>query len=904
MAAVNRQDIQAALAAVDGGQDFSTVIDELGLVDPGRSAEELRRHAAVVLLQHPDAVFYLAADYAHRLADSVTAAADDILQAVAAVNGLIAVYRPPDPVLLDRASSALDRAISAGRQGLASPYSVAAAAESMRAYADDVDIQFITSATPPSVLAASRIQTLISTLSDQVDDIVNRLSWLSSMSSVQDLLVRVVTHTGLPRIQTGLDDRRQQLTTLSTLDLQTELQALYLFLRAGELMLTGATVYPDPFADRHACTCLPSNSPTSPAERVVCASITGSASFPFAIATPLFTVEFNGVSEAMPLPQSPPAEVVNGVDEPYTFWAAVQASVVGNAVAPFNLLVNYPWVVYVDGIPFAGTLLAGVYPTVAAIWAHMDVVLVNADAGPLSDWVVVVDDGGAIRMEYDHLGDTVGDHRLITAGEIWHMGVNNILGFGPDGVDSDDLVDPRCVQGLGQNNTLTLTVDAVAAQTVVFTSTVHTAVQLAAAINASTTDLLASAVGPRVGVASSTVGDGARLVIDGGTAVDTAGFYAGQHGYSRHITAVEVLSRLTAYFADGLVQAAADSQSTTLSEGVCTTVLGVGDDDKLDLPAGEGAAVAVGQKLVVRAGVDAGAYEIMAVVGDRVTLDRRLWEAGAVLAFRYLVVFAPLTLSSTKADGLDSSVDSLGAPSLFGLPLAGVVGQVSAVVGDTKFVHTRAGDWLTMAGDWRIDQVDGKVAELADDVNMDMAATPAVVVSADYRSWSAMSAATIDWTADFGRDWPNFRALRGLANRALSGPSAANRAALVDALTDLAGAFAGPGSAGELLADFVVRPLPVVDRLLATTIERGGDRGAELLKSLDFQTFFAVGAGLSDEEHLFGQLAGLLADAHPAESVGVDVDDQLVGAEQVVGIDLDDSEHPFVDVEDEFLDEQ
>lgn len=875
---ITREDIHAAIVELLGS-GFQTAIDAGGDIDSVTSQRELLRHSALVFLRNPDSLFYLASMYRDTLLETVTDFADSLTEAIDAVPELISDLQRPDTGPIDSAISSLNRLSSALSQGQHSPVSRSSAASFIQEYTDDVESRLLSGTSIRLSAAAAK-----GVIAQALAGLPTTIS--SILASVETILAADIEVATLEKIYLAVTiDRMLELMTEKkeavTAAFDAEIKAFYTFLKASGNVLTVGDRYPTPNGPRLSGTGTPANTLANPAVTVEPAEVTGTKSVPIVVtaANKTFGVRFNGALSTVTLNESPPARVTGMKTGPFTIVTDSQATVTGTTSAPFNFVADSPWRVYVDGTYFEGTIALGNYANVAAMVAEITAKVSHPVEGGVAGYLAMTDAGlGELKLAYDHGGETTGDHRIILGS---YTVANGILGF-TDNQDSDDLLDPQVTQGVEGNDSIKLIVDAYAEQTAALTTGVRTATQVAADIDGAVTGVTSSDDGTgKLQSSSNTLGDGARVLVSGGSAPGVLGLYQSQLGASAHKRPGELLEDINDQISGG----AATTILTTLSTGVCTTVVGVGNEKYIDLPAGEGANVAVDDVVVIQTGENAGVYTIAGITVDRITLDRNQRETAGPVYQKYNVIRQLIVLTSTKVDALDSSIQPMVA-SLFGFPVATVYGSVSDVeiTGDLRYA--RPGDRLSMAADYTITAVSSPRVVVTPLISMNAGAAAATILSSDALSFQTMLDALEVWQRSFESAYPNFNALNVAVSKAVITPSAANRTAVANALNNLLDYFSGVGSLTEILEAFECRRLPIMDRLLATLEERGSLQGAKYLKSLDFSSFFDFDARLTYSMSAFDRLAELLKTHAPVEAVRETVDDELVEASDVPDIDV------------------
>lgn len=872
-----RDEIKTAVEACLG-EDFAAQDDASGATDEIGSRRELLRFSAMTMLQNPDSIFYLASLFRSELQDKVAALVVLLNDARDAVDDTIRRITLPDPVLLATAATALSHVSSALESGKHSPVALQRALSDVAEYSTSLGNQLVSAGSMASTatVAKSIIQTTASSLQSAVTEITTDIDTLVGLTLSTAILTRVFLAVTIYKISELLNEKRNTLSATG-LVLESELKELYVFLKTAERILGTQSNYPDPFGARLIGSAQPANTVTEPAQVVEAATITGSESFPFAV-TPSnksFSIEVNGTMEAVTLTESPTARITGLKTENFVIQAAQQASLTGTTTT-FNFATNQFWRVYVDGIYLEGTISSGSY-TITTLIAALQSNIKHPVEGGIGLWLALTDDGsGHLKMAYDDGSETTGDHRIVVGN---YTAANTILGF-TDGQDSD-VSGPNNVEGQEGNRELKLLVDSMAEQTVDLTTGTRSASQVASDIAGSISGVASGSDGGNVYVESDMLGDGGRIVVSGGDCLSTLGFWLGQSARSNHRGFGEIIAEIENQAA-GL---RGSTEQQLLSSGICTTVTGVGNEDLIDLPAGEGSKVVANDKLIIRSGTNVGAYEILSVSTDQLTLSRDQIETAGPVSQGYAVVREQLTLTSTKTDALDSSLEPQIA-TLFGFSTTKVWGSVSDLETNMSTKYVREGDLVIFGNNnYVVDSLFGTRLVVSPLVAMNAGALDCSVASADGAAYTTMQSALEIWKANYDNAYPNYSGFMATINRLLVSPSLPNRTQAKSDLDALLDYFTGVGSLSDILDDFECRILPIINNLLTTLEERGSNRGSDLLRSLDFTSFFDFDANLSYDQYAFEKFAVMLQDYIPVEAVNAAPEEDILEDSAVVGVE-------------------
>lgn len=888
-----RDEIKAAVEACLG-EDFATQDDASGATDEIGSRREILRFSAMTMLQNPDSIFYLASLFKSELQDKVTALVTSLNDAREAVDDTIRRITLPDSVLLATASTALSHVSSALENEKNSPVALQRALSDMSEYTTSLGDQLVSAGSMASTAAVAKsiVQTTASNLNDTVTSIMTDVGTLVSLALSTATLARVFLVVTIAKIAELLDEKRSTLTATG-IELESELKELYVFLKTAERILGTQSNYPDPFGSRFTGTAQPANSVADPAQTVEAATVTGTESFPFAVTSSnkSFNIEVNGVMKSVTLTESPSARITGFKTENFIIQDAQQASLTGTTTT-FVFAAPQFWRVYVDGIYLEGTISPNTY-TISALIFELQSKIAHPVEGGISSWLALSDDGsGHLKMAYNDGSETTGDHRIVVGN---YTAANTILGFS-DGQDSD-VSGPNNVEGLEGNRELKLLVDARAEQTVNLTTGTRSATQVASDISGAISGVSSGSDSGKVYVESSTLGDGARVVVSGGDCLTTLGLWSGQSAQSSHRGSGEIIAEVEDQ-AEGL---RGSTEQQLLSSGICTTVAGGGNEDLVDLPAGEGSNVAANDKIVIRSGQNAGAYEILSVSTDRLTLSRDQIETAGPVSQGYAVVREQLILTSTKTDALDSSLEPQ-TTTLFGFSTTKVWGSVSDIELSTIAKYVRDGDLVTFGSNsYIVDALSGTRLVVSPLVAMNAGTLSCVVASADGNAYGTAQSALETWKTSYDDAYPNYGDLMATINRLLVSPSLSNRTQAKSDLDALLGYFTGVGSLSTILDDFECRALPVMDNLLSTLKERGSNRGYDLLKSLDFTSFFNFSANLSYDQYAFDKFASMLQDYVPIEAVNAGPEEDILEDSAVVGVESLDPDEDLGEPLDSYL---
>lgn len=908
MAEITREDVRAALEECLG-EGFEPTYDETDLVNPVESAKDLIRYSAFVLLQNPDAKFFLSYIFGKNLKEDVDTLVDDFNEAIDAVDDFIKSYDEPNSSTLAKASSALDRAARAVDEGSYAHYSVQKASTKMREYADGVGDQLLGSGTfsLPSSYAKYIVQAFVTGLKERLDDVTDRVSTLKDMDLDTSWLEKVAAAKTLIKVAEKLSEKEEELNSSTTLEKQAAVKSLYLFLRAAQLVLSSTSTYPDPDSSRAEGSCSPNNSPAEPSRTVTLPELMGSISMPVANDDPTAAMTVNEVLYPIDLPTSPQAEVMGMEDEPFDFWFASRAAVQGTATAPYNFAVNRDWVVYIDGIAFSGTIPAGAYGSTALMCTTISTQLTNPTYGPITNYADVYDAGGFIRIAYNDGVSLTGDHRIITPNDTIYNVVNSTLGFGPPhGVDSDDVGDARSQIGRDANNVLDARLDANVITTMIMPAGSSTAAAIAAHIN-TVYGIPAGSAGPRLYMRSNTYGDGGRIRVIGGSAMDVLGFYADQTSQSSHIPA----NAFIGYIMRSLGGAEADMYSVT-TEKLAGTQLSYtvpGTPDEIQLPAGSGANVAIGDTLIVLDGFNSGHYHITNInVGtDIATVERDQFEdqdgGGAPLEQHCRVLNRNIAIRSTQRDSLEATLEADGSlNAVVGWPMGKIWGTVSDVKTTDSIRYARVGDYLTEPGGTHtILAIDGGIISLTPEIEMNAGSQDFTIYSADKNVYDGVEEELETWYSTAITLFSNLSSLLAATNRAINSPSIANRNQLEAELETYRDIFSAAGNLQEILEGFICRSLIPVENLLKTLEDRKLSRGADELRELEFNEFFDYGNALSHAQNAYEKLASLLKAFFPGDIVNPDADEEVIDISGVEGSSISTDYEDVETIEETFV---
>jgi hypothetical protein len=400
-----------------------------------------------------------------------------------------------------------------------------------------------------------------------------------------------------------------------------------------------------------------------------------------------------------------------------------------------------------------------------------------------------------------------------------------------------------------------------------------------------------------VWVESVTYGDGSRITIGTGTNSinSTIGIFDDQEATGSHTYPVNALSVLGSQLTGCKVYTDREEKST----GSCTADTGA--TDKFDLPANEGLNVAVDDTLLIKDGPNAGAFKITDVTSDKITVDRDLWDNTDTESREYIVTFEPLVLESTKLDALDSSLRSSIATA-FGFPTTRVYGSVSDFEDTNGFPFVRIGDVLNFGGStYTVSENFGTRLVVSPLLGMDAGSGSYTIDSTDASAFATLRSALQSWKTSFELAYPNFNNLNSYSNRVVVGPSIPHRTQLKNELDAILAYFTGGGSLEEILETYSARELPAGERLLKLLEERKSLKARDFLKSLDFDSFFDFNNPMSYEQDAFDKLAAMLRKYRPAESVGDEIDDEILEDASMPGVEFELEDPELLEPEDEYF---
>jgi hypothetical protein len=455
----------------------------------------------------------------------------------------------------------------------------------------------------------------------------------------------------------------------------------------------------------------------------------------------------------------------------------------------------------------------------------------------------------------------------------------------------------------GTNDGISFYLDTYSIQNFTVTAGVRTAEQVGTDIENGTTPLgIVNATSPAepdtvLWIESLLRGDGSRIIMDTATNPinSTVGMWHGQEARGSHSYPMQIVKELN----DQLVDARAYTNRELKSSGTC--LVDTGAPNKFDLPAGEGANVETGNVIIIKDGPNPGAYKIIGVATDKITVARTLWDNTDTTARDYEVLHETVVIESTKIDGVDSSLHST-IPTIFSFPTAKVYGKVSNFEGSQSFSFVRAGDTLTVAGsDYTVERASGNFLVVSPLLDMDVSNSSYVVNSPDEQAYSALKTDLEAWETSFNAAYPNFNDLNAYTNRVRVNPSIANRNQLKNELAAIKAFFSGSNSLSEYLEDLGIRDLPSGERLLKLLDERKSSRGKTLLTSLDFTSFFDFDAPLSYEQDAFEKLSTLLKKYSPIEAITDEIDDEILEDSSTSGVEFEPEEEDILDPEDEYF---